>query len=100
VGVRTIRICHQAAENGGTKPSEPSVSSASGLRPSGGNGLATHPSRTVGTNVDDRGADRASTVRANTVESNGMTAADGVDANFPRQSAQEKTAAPTWRKLL
>ena len=94
-GIRTIHLSF-AAEHGGTQPSAPSAPSSNAAKFNGGTDFLAHPMRTVGRNVDDRaddgGADRASTVRDNTLKCNAMNAADGADASLPPQSAQEKTA--------
>jgi hypothetical protein len=105
---RTILIAnapnHAAPENAGARPSASSAQSATAPKSLVTNGFTAPPLRTVANHADGRadGGNRGgtSTVRANPLETNAGTAADGADANFPCQSAPEKTGVPGWRARL
>jgi hypothetical protein len=96
-GARMIHLS-LSADYGGKFAAIPSIPSSNAEKFNGVNGFVEHPMRTVGSNVDDHaddgGADRASTVRANSLKTNEM---DGMDASLPPQSAtaKGKTALPS-----
>ena len=102
-GKRTIQIS-TTSENSRTQSSIPSAASATGLEPNGGNGLVAYPTRTLANHVDGRadngGEDFTSTVRANSLRSGEITAADGSDASTTPQSVQGKTNTPDWEARL
>ena len=86
-----------APEKEGALPSAPSASSASPPKASQANGLAASGSRTVTEDADGSTDGDASTVRANSLKTNGADDADDADANYPTQSAPEKTG---WRARI
>ncbi len=85
-----------APETAGALPSAPSASSAARPISNQINGFAAPDLRTVAKVADGRGVGPVPTVRANPLESNTETAADGADANRPPQSAPERTRASLW----
>ena len=101
---RTIHITAAPAlpgpEQAGVLPSAPSASSASAMKSSPAKGFADVPLRTVANDADGSVGRGGETVRANPLKNNGETAADGADANPPRQSAPEKTGAQGWSTRL
>ena len=101
---RTINITttqtFSASEKPGTGPSAPSASSASTANPNPSNGLAAHPVRTVARDADGSGNRNAATVRANPLQNNAGTAADGADANPAPQSGPKKTRVSGWSTRL
>jgi hypothetical protein len=98
---RIIRITAtanlSAPENGAAQPSAPSASSANPQTINPANGFAFDEMRTVGDPADGRHSDPIPTVRTKPLELNGMTDADGADANYSAQSMAEKTV---WRGRL
>ena len=102
--IRTILIAaissHPTPENVVTLPSASSAPSASAPKFNASNGFAAPPLRTVANDADGRDRDGTSTVLANPLKTNAGTAADGTDANFPRQSAPGKSGVPGWRGRL
>jgi hypothetical protein len=101
---RTINITtiqpSATPEKPGTQPSAPSASSAPTSKSNPANGFPAQFVRTVARDANGSGNGNAPTVRANPSKNNGETAADGADANPPRQSGLEKTRAPGWRTRL
>ena len=101
---RTINITtiqpSATPEKPGTQPSAPSASSAPTSKSNPANGFAAQSVRTVARDADGSGQGNASTVRANPLENNAGTAADGADANRAPQSAPEKTSANGWRARI
>jgi hypothetical protein len=107
-GRARTRAIHIAATPSHSKPegtaARPSASSApSGFEPksNAANGLAAPALRTVAKDASgwatDTGRTGAATVRANSLQSNVVTATDDADANRPLQSAPEETGAQVWR---
>jgi hypothetical protein len=102
---RTILIAtapsHAAPEHVGARPSASSASSASVPKSNPSNDFAASSLRTIVNDADGRadgsGWGGAPTVRANPLKTNGMTAADGADANRPLQSATEVAG---WRARI
>jgi hypothetical protein len=93
-----------APEEAGARPSASSAPSAPVPKSNPANGFAAPPPRTVANDADGP-ADGSSgvnspTVRANPLKTNGVTAADGADANSRRQSPAEKTRTVGWRGRL
>ena len=108
-GRARTRIIHITAtapsavhENTGARPSEPSAPSASAPKSSTGNGFAAPPLRTVANDADgrtdDSGRGGAATDRANPLETNPGTTADGADAKISRQSGTQD--ASMWETEL
>jgi len=93
--IATIRS-QAATEDIGARPSASSASSASTPKSNASNGSAVPSSRTVVKDADGSGCDSTPIVRANLLNTDGMTAADGADANRPSQSELEKTDTPGW----
>jgi hypothetical protein len=93
---RTIHIAttsgHSSLEDAGALPSVWAAPSASLPKPNPANGFGAPLLRTVANDVDGE-MGGASIVRANPLESNPETAADGADANPPPQSAPEERRA-------
>jgi hypothetical protein len=89
-----------APENEGERPSAPSASSAPEPKASPANGFAAASMRTVADDADGPHADAAPTVRANSLKTIAGNGADGVDANYPRQSGRGKTRAVGWSARL
>jgi hypothetical protein len=98
---RIIRITTEplspTPENAGTQPSAPSASPALMPKPNPANGFGAPASRTVGYDADGRGEGPIATVRANPLKSNGGSAADDADANYPSQSGPGKMDGAGWR---
>ena len=99
INIRTIQPS-AAPEKPGVQPSTPSASSAPMPKSNSASGFASQSLRTVAHNADDSGNSTAPTVRANSLKTNGGTAADGVDANPPPRPGPEKTGAPGWSTRL
>jgi hypothetical protein len=89
-----------APENAGAQLSSPSASSAPMPKSNPTNGSEAAPPRTAANNADGSGRGHAPTDRTNPLKSNGGTAADGADANFPSQSASGKAGDSGWRAKL
>jgi hypothetical protein len=96
----TRSASHFAPDNPGAQPSAPSASSASVLNSNQTSGFEATDLRTVANVVDGSGTTLVPTVRANLVNCNAGTVADGADANLPSQSAPEKAQAGGWRRRL
>jgi hypothetical protein len=101
---RTIHIVPtgrpSVPENAGTEPSAPSASSAPISKFNSGNGFDGTDLRTVANGTGDIDATSVLTVRANPLEHNGETVADGADANLRPQSEPGELGASTWRTRL
>jgi hypothetical protein len=105
---RTILIAtapdHTTPESRGERPSSSSAPSASMPKSSVINGFASSPLRVVANRADGRvvgnGRDRASTVRADPIEANVGTVADGADANRLDQSPPKITGMSGWRARI
>src|SRR5262249_60981348 len=87
-------------ETQGPQPSAPSASPPPTSKSNPTNGFPAQSVRTVAHDADGSRNGNASTVRAKPLKNNGETAADGADANPPRQSGVEKTRAPGWSTRL
>jgi hypothetical protein len=98
--VITVTPSQSAPENAWTQPSAPSAPSATVRNPNPTNGSGATRPRTVANGpdgpTDGSNRDGTPTVRANSLDSKGGTAADGADAKFPPQSASKKPEAPGW----
>ena len=93
--VLATTLNHAAPENTGARSSASSAPFPSPLKPNITKGLVAPHLRTVANHADG-GADGsgwgdAPIVRAKSFKTNGMAAADGVDATYPSQSTHEKT---------
>jgi hypothetical protein len=95
--IRITSTASSAPENAGFPSSASSASSAPISKPNPDNGFDATDLRTVG---DDAGAKPVHTVRANPLEHNALTVADGADANLPTHSELGKPGASTWRMRL
>ena len=91
---RIVHITASAPENAGAQPSAPSAQPASGANGTNVIDFATNGLRTVADNED--GSD-VPTVRANRLETNPGSAADGADAKSPSPSAAGGTGTLGWR---
>ncbi len=89
---------HSAPENNVVRPSAPSASSAPMPKVSPTNGLAAAPLRTIASDADGSAQGHLPIVRANPLISNGVTAADGADANIAPKSAAIKAGTSDWRR--
>jgi hypothetical protein len=98
--IRIITGPSSAPETGGARPSASSAPSADQPKPIPANGFASTGLRTVGDRADGSRLADGSTVRANSLKTNGETDADGADANCPPLSEQEKASRPAWRARL
>jgi hypothetical protein len=96
----TNNLGQPRAEEGGTRPSAPSASSAEKHKSMSGNGLAASEPRTVVGDADGIGKDSAETVRINPLKSEGETVADDADANFPLRSEPETGGAGGWKARI
>jgi hypothetical protein len=96
INITTIQT-FSTSEKPGAEPSAPSASSAPTAKSNLSNGCAAQPLRTVAHDADGSRNANAPTVRANPLKSNGGTAANGADANFPPQSGP---GAPDWSTRL
>ena len=102
---RTIRITatltQGAPENRGVQPSASSAPSAATTNFNSDSALAAPRSRMLADDADGctdgNGHGGTGTVRINTKKTNGVTAADGADANLPTQSTPEKDGSLRWR---
>ena len=74
----------------GARPSAPSAPSAPMAKSNSANDFSSPDLRTVANHADGVGDRLTPTVRADPLKSNGMTIADGADANHPPQSEPEK----------
>jgi hypothetical protein len=105
-GRARTRIIHittgpsSAPETGGARPSTSSAPSADQLKSIPANGFASGGLRTVGDRADGSRPTDGSTVRANSLKTNGETDADGADANCPPLYEPEKTDTLAWRARL
>jgi hypothetical protein len=96
IRVTTVPI-PPAAENAGARPSAPSASSALTPKPNPPDGFGAPDARTVAHGADGSGKGPVATVLANSLKSNGRSAADGADANHPLKSDPGKMDAAGWR---
>ena len=89
-----------AAENREETSSAPSAQSALEPKASPVNGFVALSMRTEDNDADGTSVGPAPTVRANPLKLNAGNGADGVDANYPPQSAPEKSRAVGWSARL
>jgi hypothetical protein len=99
---RIIRIARAvpAPEIEELRPSASSAPSAPLPIASPINGFAEDELRTVANEADEAAGRNGSTVRANPSKNNGMTDADGADANFPSGSASGNGSTSRWTGRL
>jgi hypothetical protein len=101
---RTIYITSTASrpspEDAGAQPSAPSASSAPIPKSSSCNGFESTDLRTVATDADCSDATPGPTVRANPLECNAGTIADGADAKLQPHSLPEMAQAGGWKRRL
>ena len=83
-------------ETGEAKPSAPSASPPK----NNPNGFAQHGLRTVVDQTDEATSGNGSTVRAKPLKTNGVTDADGADANLPSNSASGNGSKSLWTGRL
>jgi hypothetical protein len=94
----TTSASHPAPDNAGEQPSAQSAPSMPAAKSGSGNGLEPIDLRTVADDANCSAATPVPTVRANPLEHDEETVADGADANLPSQSAPEETGV--WRKVI
>ena len=87
-------------EQAGVPPSAPSASSAVSLNVNSANGSADASLRTVAKDADGSGRAAVSTIRANRLKTNAVTAADGADANITHCSGLGECKGTGWRGRL
>ena len=101
---RTIDITttpsHSAPDNAGAQPSAPSAPSMPTAKSGSGNGFEPTDLRTVANGADCSAATPVPTVRANPLEHNAGTVADGADANLRTQSGPGKGHPGGWSRRL
>jgi hypothetical protein len=91
---------HRPAEEDGPQPFAPSASSAPIKESNPTNGFEGTDLRTVANDADGNSATPVPTARANPLERNAETSADGADANQRRHTELEKAEAGGWRKRV
>jgi hypothetical protein len=102
---RTIHIATTPTpENAGARPSASCAPSAPAPKSNPANGFLAPSLRTVAKDADGgadgSGRDGTSIVRANPLQTNAGTGADGADANCPLESEPGKAGAPGWSARL